>query len=115
MDSPRSSHRPVRGPVGQAEDLFSTIKQYARQETLEPLRGAVRWLGVGTIAALSLGLALVYVSLGVLRFSQDMGGTVLDGSWSFVHYFVSLFIVAIVVVITFSRVSQRSLSKESHQ
>jgi len=112
MVTPRSSHRPVRGPVGQVEELISSIKVYARQETLEPLRGAVRWVGVGTVAAVSLGLALVYVSLGVLRFSQDMGGTTLNGSWSFVHYFISLFVVALLVVITFSRVSQRSLSKE---
>jgi cytochrome c biogenesis protein CcdA len=94
------------------EELFASVKDYARQETLEPLRGAVRWVGVGSIAALSLGLALMYVSLGVLRFSQDMGGSVLDGSWSFVHYFVTLFVVAIVVAITFSRVSRSSLSKK---
>ena len=112
MVMPRSSHRPARGPVGRVEELFASVKDYARQETLEPLRGAVRWVGVGSIAALSLGLALVYVSLGVLRFSQDMGGSVLDGSWSFVHYFLTLFVVAIVVAITFSRVSRRSLSKK---
>jgi cytochrome c biogenesis protein CcdA len=112
MVTPRSSHRPARGPVGQVEELFTSVKEYARQETLEPLRGAVRWVGVGSVAALSLGIALVFVSLGILRFSQDMGGTVLDGSWSFVHYFVTLCIVAILVVFTFSRVSQRSLSKK---
>ena len=94
------------------EELFASVKNYARQETLEPLRGAARWVGVGSIAALSLGLALLYVSLAILRFSQDMGGSVLDGSWSFVHYFITLFVVAIVVAVTFSRVSQRSLSKE---
>ena len=112
MVTSRSSHRPVRGPVGQVEDLISSVKDYARQETVEPLRGAVRWVGVGTVAAVSLGMAFIYVSLGILRFSQDMGGTVLDGSWSFVHYFISLVVVAFLVVITFRRVSLRSLSKE---
>ena len=112
MVTPRSSHRPSRGPVGQVEDLYASVKNYARQETLEPLRGAARWVGVGSIAALSLGLALLYVSLAILRFSQDMGGSVLDGSWSFVHYFITLFVVAIVVAVTFSRVSQSSLSKK---
>ena len=70
MVMPRSSHRPARGPVGQVEELFASVKDYARQETLEPLRGAVRWVGVGSIAALSLGLALVYVSLGHGRVSS---------------------------------------------
>lgn len=112
MVMPPSSHRPARGPIGQVEELFASVKDYARQETLEPLRGAVRWVGIGSVAALCLGLALVFVSIGVLRFSQHMGGTVLDGSWSFVHYLITLFVVAIVVVITFSRVSRRSISKK---
>jgi hypothetical protein len=99
--------------VSQFNDLADSVKQYARQETIEPLKGAARWVGVGSVAATSLGLALIFTSLGILRLSQDVGGTVLDGSWSFVHYFITLFVVAVVVKITFSRVSQRTLAKEA--
>ena len=107
------SPRPPRGPVDQVGDLFGSVKQYARQETLEPIKGAVRWVAVGTLAALCLGLALVFAALGILRLSQDLGGTTLDGSWSFLHYFITLSIVAILVAVTFSRVSRRSLAKDS--
>ena len=113
MASSRISPRPPRGPVDQVGDLFDSVKQYARQETLEPIIGAVRWVAVGTLAALCLGLALVFAALGILRLSQDLGGTTLDGSWSFLHYFITLSIVAILVAVTFSRVSQRSLAKDS--
>ena len=113
MASSRISPRPPRGPVDQAGDLFDSVKQYARQETLEPIKGAVRWVAVGTLAALCLGLALVFTALGILRLSQDLGGTTLDGSWSFLHYFITLSIVAILVAVTFSRVSRRSLAKDS--
>ena len=113
MASSRISPRPPRGPVDQVGDLFDSVKQYARQETLEPIKGAVRWVAVGTLAALCLGLALVFTALGILRLSQDLGGTTLDGSWSFLHYFITLSIVAILVAVTFSRVSQRSLAKDS--
>jgi len=113
MTSPRISSRPARGPVSQFNDLADSVKQYARQETIEPLKGAARWVGVGSVAATSLGLALIFTSLGILRLSQDVGGTVLDGSWSFVHYFITLTVVAVVVKITFSRVSQRTLAKEA--
>jgi len=113
MDTSRITHRPKRGPVSQAGDLLDTVKQYARQETLEPLKGAARWVGVGSVAALSLGLALVFSALGILRLSQDLGGTVLDGSWSFVHYFITLGAIAVLVFLTFSRVSQRILAKDS--
>ena len=93
-------------------DLFDSVKQYAHQETLEPIKGALRWVGVGSVAALSLGLALVFSALGVLRLSQDLGGTVLDGSWSILHYIITLSVVAVLVAITFSRVSRRSLAKD---
>jgi cytochrome b subunit of formate dehydrogenase len=88
------------------------VKQYARQETLEPIKGAIRWVAVGSVAALCLGLALVFAALGVLRLSQDLGGTVLDGSWSFLHYLITLCVVAVLVVVIFSRVSRRSLAKD---
>lgn len=113
MASPRISPRPPRGPIDQVGDLFDSVKVYARQETLEPLKGAVRWVAVGTLAALCLGLSLVFSALGILRLSQDLGGTTLDGSWSFVHYFITFCVVALLVLVTFSRVSQRSLAKDS--
>jgi cytochrome b subunit of formate dehydrogenase len=94
-------------------DLVESVKQYARQETLEPIKGAIRWVAVGSVAALCLGMALVFATLGVLRLSQDLGDTVIDGSWSFVHYFITLCVVAVLVTITFSRVSRHSLAKDS--
>ena len=109
----RSSQRPARGPVSHASNLVDSVKAYAKQETLEPLKGAVRWVMVGSIAALALGLSMIFAALGVLRLSQDIGGTSLDGSWSFVHYFITVCVVAVLVSITLSRVSQRSLAKES--
>lgn len=97
----------------QVSDLVDSVKAYARQETVEPLKGAARWVFVGTVAALSLGLASIFFALGVLRLSQDVGGTALDGSWSFVHYFITLVVLTAVVLFTFSRIRQRSLAKES--
>ncbi len=112
MDTSRISPRPARGPVNQVGDLVDSVKQYARQETLEPIKGAIRWVAVGSVAALCLGLALVFAALGVLRLSQDLGDTVLDGSWSFLHYFITLCVIAVLVAVIFSRVSRRSLAKD---
>lgn len=100
-------------PTDQVTDLVESVKQYARQETLEPLRGAARWVAVGSVAALSLGLSMVFLALAVLRLSQDLGGATLDGSWSFVHYLITLIVVSTLVALSFSRISQRSLAKES--
>lgn len=95
----------------QVTDIVDSVKAYARQETLEPLRGAARWVAVGTLAALSLGLSMVFVALAVLRLSQDLGGATLDGSWSFVHYLITLVVVSVLAWVSFSRISQRSLAK----
>lgn len=95
----------------QVSDIVDSVKLYARQETLEPMKGAARWVAVGSIAALSLGISIVFLTMAVLRLSQDLGGNVLDGSWSFVHYFITLAVVAVLVALSFSRISQRSLAK----
>jgi cytochrome c biogenesis protein CcdA len=113
MASSRISPRPPKGPVDQVGDLFESVKQYAIQETLAPAKGAIRWVGIGSVASLSLGLALVFSTLGILRLSQDLGGTILDGSWSFLHYLITLCVVAILVMVIFSRVSRQSLAKDS--
>lgn len=98
-------------PTDQVTDLVESVKLYARQETLGPLKGAARWVAVGTLAASSLGLAMIFLALGVLRLSQDLGGSALDGSWSFLHYFFTLIVVSFLVWVSFSRISQRSLAK----
>lgn len=112
MEEKKTLFRRSASTTDQVSDVVELVKAYAKQETVEPLKGAGRWLAVGTIASFSLGLAMVFGSLGVLRLSQDLGGTVLDGSWSFLHYFITLLVTGVLVAITFSRISQRSLAKE---
>ena len=100
------------GSVDRVADLIESVKQYAKQETLVPLKGAGRWLAFGTLAALLLGMAMLMAVLGVLRLSQDLGGAALDGSWSFVHYLIAGAFNLLLVYIALSRVGQTSLAKE---
>jgi hypothetical protein len=93
-------------------DLVDSVKQYAKQETIDPIRGAARWIAVGTVASVSLGLALVFFAIAVLRLSQYLGGESLSASWSFLHYFITFIVVSAFVAIALSRIQQRSLSKE---
>lgn len=112
MTDKTSLFRRSTSPTDQVTDLYESVKAYARQETIEPLKGAGRWLAVGTLAALCLGLSMVFAAMAVLRLSQDLGGEALDGSWSFAHYFITLVIMSLLVAVTFSRISQRSLTKK---
>lgn len=91
--------------------LVDGVKAYALQETVGPVRGAGRWVAVGTLGALALGLAVVFFTLAVLRMVQDLGGGALDGGWSFVPYLATLIVLAVVTVLTLSRVLRPSLQK----
>jgi hypothetical protein len=97
--------------VDHVSDLVNSVKKYAQQETIEPIKGAGRWLAYGSLASLCLGLALLMVTLAVLRLSQFVGGRAMSGSWSFVHYLVALLIDGVLVALTLSRISHRTLEK----
>lgn len=111
-DAPRES---VLHSVDLVTDVVDSVKQYARQETIEPLRGAGRWLASGILAALSLGLAVTFGVLGVLRVSQDLGKNVFDGSWSWVPYLIALCVNVVLVVVAFSRINDAPLSKGTNR
>lgn len=93
-------------------DLVDSVKTYAKQETVGPLRGAGRWLFFGLVAAFSLGISMLFAILGVLRLVQDIGGSTLDGAWSFVAYLVALVAAVVLVMLSLSRVNRPSLSRE---
>lgn len=99
-------------PVDKASDLVDSVKAYAIQETVGPLKGAARWLAYGTAASVCLGLGTVLLGLGVLRLSQDAGGKALDGSWSFVHYLVASVVLGGAVIVSLSRISKNSLRRD---
>jgi hypothetical protein len=52
-------------------DLVDTVKAYAKQETVEPLKGGVKALVVGTAGVVLLGIGLTIVLVGVLRLLQE--------------------------------------------
>jgi hypothetical protein len=91
------------------------VRDYAKQETLDPLRGAGRWLGVGLIAGFLMSVGIVIVLVGVLRLSQDL----LLYTWfvdqadglSFVPYLVTLAIGIATSAVVWSRVSVFELNR----
>ena len=97
--------------VDRAGDVVETLKAYAIQETVGPLKGAARWLAFGTAAAVFLGVGIILFALGVLRLSQDVGGSALDGSWSFVHYLITAVVLGSAAALSISRISKNSLRR----
>jgi len=52
--------------------------------------------------------------MGVLRLVQDLGGSALDGGWSFVPHVVALAAAIAVTVLSLSRIGGSELNKRAY-
>ncbi|MEM9465324.1 MAG: phage holin family protein [Actinomycetota bacterium] len=78
-------------------DLVDLIKAYARQETVDPLKGAGRWVGLGLAGSILLMVGGIALTLALLRFLQEEGGSWTTGNLSWLPYLITF--VALVVTI----------------
>lgn len=72
------------------QDLAQLVVAYVKQETVEPLRGIGRFLGLGLAGSLLVGLGQLFFLLGVLRFLQEETGSAFRGHLSFVPYLLTV-------------------------
>jgi hypothetical protein len=102
--------RPEEPPsIGEAVDL---VKAYALQETVGPIKGAGRWLGMGLAGAITLAIGLSLVLLGLLRMLQTEWGRSARGSLSWLSYLIVLVVYVGLIVLAVSRINKDSLHKE---
>ncbi len=93
-------------------ELIELVAAYAKQQTLDPIRGAGRWLAYGLVAVVSLVMGVVMISLGALRLLQTevfAGAT----TWSFVPYMIVVVLCAAVTAYAVSRINRDSLHRGS--
>ena len=87
-------------------DLPDLLRRYGRQETVEPLRAAGRFLTYGLAGATTLGLGTVLLTVGGLRALQTWA--VLDGRWSWVPYLAASAAMAALGALALSRIGGRT-------
>ena len=110
VTAPRSSQLP--DDATNIGGLVDFLKRYAQQETLGPLKGAGRWLGMGVAGAAVLGLGLVYVLLGLLRLIQTEWDRAARGSLSWLAYLIVFLVAVGFIALAVSRINRPSLNKE---
>ena len=93
-------------------ELIEFIRAYAKQETLDPLRGVGRWIAFGAAGAFLLGLGLVIVLIGVLRLVAEEWPRSATGAWSWVAYLITLIVAVALLVLTLMRIKKSTLNKE---
>ncbi|MEQ8841413.1 MAG: hypothetical protein RIB98_10550 [Acidimicrobiales bacterium] len=90
-------------------DFFELVKAYARQETIEPLRGAGRWVGFGIAGSVLLMLGGVALTMSMLRVLQEETGSTFTGNLSWFPYLATLGAALVIIALLVWRITKRSL------
>jgi hypothetical protein len=76
------------GLAGEAKDLAQLLQNYAKQETLGPLKGVGRYIAFGVAGSIALCIGITLLILAGLRALQTQTGSALTGNLSWIPYFV---------------------------
>lgn len=126
---PRATHVPVAEPISDTNttapraskastsesisDTVQMVKDYARQETIDPLRTAGRWIGLGLAGAILIGVATGFLSLGLIRMVQTEWPGTFGGRWTrMLPYLFGLLLCALVAGLAVKRINKNPLTKE---
>ena len=82
-----------------AVELKDLVVAYAKQETLEPIKGLGRFIAFGVAGSILLALGLVLLVLALLRGLQTELADTFDGNWTFAPYLITLVACAVVVAL----------------
>jgi hypothetical protein len=107
---------PGNGLGEQVSDVIETVKAYALQETVDPLRGLGRFVAFGLLGAIFIGLGCLLLVLAILRFVQSRHVGAFHGTWSFVPYLIALVPCGAGIALAVTRIGKTGLDqREDHR
>jgi hypothetical protein len=90
-----------------ATELWELTTSYAKQETIDPLKGLTRFLGYGVPGAISWGIGMGLLVLAALRALQTETGSAFTGNLSWVPYLIMAVLGTVIIVLSLYRVTKR--------
>lgn len=90
-------------------DFYDLLKEYARQELLEPLRPIPRWIAFGVLGSILLMVAGISLTIAALRVLQEETGTVFTGNVNWAPHGITLCGAVIVVAALVRQIRKRTL------
>jgi len=79
--------RVADNPQQTIRELKELVIAYAKQETLDPLKGLGRYVAYGVGGALLIGTGVMFLAIGALRALEgDRRGPHFTGNWSWAPY-----------------------------
>jgi hypothetical protein len=89
------------------QELREMVVTYAKQETIDPLKGLGRFIGYGVGGSFMLGIGLVLLTLAGLRALQTQTGTTFRGHLSWAPYVIMLAGVGLATILALTRISKK--------
>jgi hypothetical protein len=108
----RTSPKTEKSTADVVQDIWQLTKDYARQETVDPLKALGRFVAMGLAGAVLLGLGLMFLSLALLRALQNETDGNLDGYLSVVPY-IATFVFVVIGALLAARAINRTRKKET--
>ena len=99
----------------QVSEVIETVKAYARQETIDPLRGLGRFVAFGLLGAIFIAIGCLLLVMALLRFVQSRDVGAFHGTWSFVPYLIALVPCAAGIAVAVSRIGKTGLDRPEEQ
>jgi hypothetical protein len=90
----------------EVSDLLDTVKGYAVQETVGPLKGGAKALGLGLAGVFCLGLGIIFVLIAVLRVLQTETDAFHGDLMSAVPYLIVLVLAVAIIVIALALIKR---------
>ncbi len=97
-------------PQQDVRELKDLVIAYAKQETIEPLKGLWRYVGFGLAGALLIGTGVCFLAIGLLRALQGNRGWAVHGNWSWVPYVIDVVLLVVIAALVWL-----ARSKQSHK
>jgi hypothetical protein len=91
--------------IGDIRELWDLVLAYFKQETIDPVKGLLKYVGYGLGGSLAIGLAGILLLLGILRLLQDRTGELFSGRLHFVPYLAVLIGCAAVIGLSLKAMS----------
>ena len=95
----RDAKAKAKNPTGDARELVDLVIAYAKQETLEPLKGLGKRAALGLGGAVLLGIGGLFCSLAALRAMQSETDFFERHNLSYVPYFLTVVMLALLSAI----------------
>jgi len=108
VPEPQPAARARAKSAGQViEELWTLLKTYARQQTVDPIRNLGRFIAYGTLGMLLLGLGGSVLALALLRGIQTETDPHWTGNWSWIPYAITLVVATVATYLSFKAIKRK--------